>query len=134
MQSGAARKLTKDFRVFSVDFECLPPESGQHIALHTRCEVAGIADAVVFWWRCAMLRGDSWDHQPEALHNAPCMPGDPDHWRQAVCMLPAPSGGRHFQCGETMHIHAAHNDELVWFRLERSDERAQSVPQPHSAV
>merc|ERR1719296_140521 len=90
LASGQARVLSKEFTPLVIDFENLPPEAGQHLCEEVLVTAAGRVDLVVFWWTCAMLRGDAWDHRPAGMTNAPDGHGDPDHWRQAVCMLMAP--------------------------------------------
>lgn len=144
LKSGKVRKLTSDFMPLVIDFEALPPEEGQHNSIDVVCESEGRIDAVVFWWRCAMVRGDTFDHQPAGMNNAPTEPGETDHWRQAVCILPAPRGGRLVTAQERLRIFASHDDELVWFRVEhvggaakRSAVISEVVPrcpsEPHAA-
>lgn len=120
VMGGHVRELTAEFAALTIDFENLPPREGQQVVFDVQCEASGMADAVVFWWKCAMFRGDAWDHSPRGLTNAPSAPGDPDHWRQAVCVLPSPVHGRHMERGEVLRVTASHDDDLVWFHVERS--------------
>mmetsp|Transcript_24986 Transcript_24986/g.83393 ORF Transcript_24986/g.83393 Transcript_24986/m.83393 type:complete len:506 (-) Transcript_24986:24-1541(-) len=76
-----------------------------------------------------MLRGDRFEQEPAGMHNEPGSDGDPDHWRQAFCVLPRPRKGRALERGCFVHIFASHNDDLVWFRAEHASEDG-SAPVP----
>lgn len=132
LAAGDTKLLTGEFRVLNVDFEQLPPESGQHTVLDVKATASGRVDAIVFWWRCCMLRGDTDDAL--AMTNAPFIPtlagktagavkafgagdgvrGEIDHWRQAVCVLPRPAMS--VRRGDTFRLFAAHDEKDVWFR------------------
>lgn len=76
----------------------------------------GRMDAIVFWWRCYMLRGDT----TASMTNAPFrskLQREIDHWRQAVCVLPHPSN---VEAGETIFLEACHTDEDIWFRMHQN--------------
>lgn len=126
LRCGRARELTDEFVALEIDFESLPPVQGQHAALDVVIKSAGNVDAIVFWWRCAMIRGDS--HTHGGLTNAPGE--DTDHWRQAVCVLPRPQDGRQVACGDVLSIAVSQNDDLIWFTAERAQGDTQTSPRP----
>eukprot|EP00927_Polykrikos_kofoidii_P066225 TRINITY_DN61863_c0_g1_i1.p1 TRINITY_DN61863_c0_g1~~TRINITY_DN61863_c0_g1_i1.p1 ORF type:complete len:838 (-),score=109.54 TRINITY_DN61863_c0_g1_i1:21-2534(-) len=118
-RTGKARKLTHEFQALVVDFETLPPANGQHIAFSVSCVSSGRMDAVIFWWRCDMLRDDDVNDMLRGMTNAPAdLGGSADHWRQAVCMLSPSKHGRRAESGKTVRVHVSQNDELIWFRVE----------------
>eukprot|EP00435_Cladocopium_sp_Y103_P008249 s4688_g2.t1 len=113
--AGQARVLTQGFPALFFNFEHLPETSGSKM-LEVKLEASGRVDAIVFWWRCYMLRGDRrpsmtnapWSTKPATKRQ------EIGHWRQAVCVLPQ---RRVVEAGATLSLMAFHTDEDIWFRI-----------------
>ncbi|CAK0883442.1 unnamed protein product [Prorocentrum cordatum] len=131
VEAGGARVLSEEFYAFHFDFESLPPAAGRCQVCEVRVARAGRVDAVVFWWRCRMVRGDAeaamtnappW--APSASHLPPR--SEIDHWRQSVCVLPRPAA--QVAAGGVLRVAVLHNDEDVWFRVLGAD--GETPPSP----
>ena len=125
-ECGQLTPLCAPFRAFDFDFGAPPPSAGrQRVLAAGRATAAGRAHAVLFWWNCTLFGGAADGAAPIELDTTPAFlraGGDTaaaggrgrSHWRQAVCVLPAPL--RRVAAGEALSLLAAHTDEDIWFR------------------
>jgi hypothetical protein len=125
-ECGQLAPLCAPFRAFDFDFGAPPPSAGrQRVLAAGRATAAGRAHAVLFWWNCTLFGGAADGTAPIELDTTPAFlraGGDTaaaggrgrSHWRQAVCVLPAPL--RRVAAGEALSLLAAHTDEDIWFR------------------
>jgi hypothetical protein len=101
------KQLSNELQVFHFNFTDLPSSSRtQQLQFDVLCD--GTVSAVVYWWHASMLKSVStisMDTQPGASP-------PPDHWRQAVYILPQPIT---VQRGSQVVLTAAHNDDEIWF-------------------
>jgi type III protein arginine methyltransferase len=109
------RQLSKELQVFSFDFTDLPGGSRtQQLQFDVLCD--GTVSAVVYWWCAHMLKLND----NISMNTQPGVSPPPDHWRQAVYILPQPLT---VQRGSQLAVTAAHNADEIWFAVSTKTEQ-----------
>eukprot|EP00953_Heterococcus_sp_UTEX-ZZ885_P004928 3139-Heterococcus_DN1.PRE.1 len=112
------KQLSNELQVFSFDFTDLPNSSRtQQLQFDVLCD--GTVSAVVYWWCANMLKTNDTIYTI-SMCTRPGESPPPDHWRQAVYILPQSIT---VQRGSQLAVTAVHNADEIWCNVSTKTEQ-----------